>query len=120
MLLALQKLKKLVRGGREKFLAAINDPDRADEFGHVERNGGKNARFDFPDHAGLRKDADTGLDRDRVFDRFNVVEFHRDVDIHATLAQRLVDCAANAQTAVEGGKGLAFNRSLSIRRAIDK
>src|SRR6516165_5096081 len=90
----------------------MDDPDRADQVRHVRWNGGKDTGFDFPQHTRLGQDAHARLERDGMFDGFDVVELHRNVDVHSTLTERLVYCLADAQASIKGDEVFAFQISM--------
>src|SRR2546427_869271 len=86
----------------------MDDSDGADKFRHVQRNSGENAGFDFAGYAGLGKNTHSGLDCDGMLDGLDIVELHREIDIHTTLPQGFIDRFADAEATVEGDKCLTL------------
>src|SRR5436190_19357438 len=81
----LEELNQLTGDRCEKFLAPVNDADGTHEFRHIEGNGCNHAILDFAADAGARKNADTGLNRNRLLDGFDIVELHRGLRTNAAL-----------------------------------
>ena len=84
----------------------MNDADRTHQFGHVERQGGHQSVLDLAGYAGTGQNADTGIDRDRLFDRFDVIEFHRRLNMDAPLTQRLINGFPDRQVFFESDEFL--------------
>src|SRR5439155_6304191 len=89
----------------------MDDANGPDKLRHVRRNSGENTRLHFAQHTGFGENADTGWKGNCVFDRFDVIEFHRDVHRNATLTQRLINGLTDAKTSIERSKLLSFNVS---------
>ena len=108
LLLVPQELQERLGSGRQELLAAVDDADGTDKLGHVGGDRAEDSGFHFPDHARFGKNAHPGLERDCVLDRFDIVEFHGDIHIHAALAQRLVDRLPDAEVSIESSERLSF------------
>jgi hypothetical protein len=83
------------------MLPALNDAERANEPTALQRHGNQGSGFDFGSQRRFRKQRHTGRDFDGFLDVLDIVEFQRDADRGALLAQEAIHMAANYQFSVE-------------------
>ena len=72
-----------------------------------QRDGAKRAGLDFAQNGRRGQQRDAGVDLDRAFDRFDVVELHCITYVEMMLRKHAVDFAANGQVVVEADEGSA-------------
>ena len=79
----------------------MDDAEGTVEAAAGKRDGNERARGDFRQQGGKGQEGDAGILRDGAFDGFDIIELQNDIHVHVLIAQEVIDCAADDESAVK-------------------